>query len=645
MDGEELRTYYFGNYTPAADIITIAICLVIFILMHTAYITKNKRFTIFRLLVVAIVLAAACSVCFHYLLERMDLVSETAILLFRFGFHCFLYIDLFLYILYTREQMHLTEGPVRFIFHGIGLMTIGLIVAEYWMTFQEKFFLVLGSGQAFEKFNLFPFGYVSYAFIIVFLLITFRKRVIRQVIVAVIGSSAIAFLLLYLQESYRSTSFTASTFLFPALTLFYMMHSNPYNLEIGAVDVTAFESMIQYCQKKKKEMILMSLLLVDQDVDGKQYSEKIKSLIRKFAADFYKGATLFQISNGRTVLAASVAKNPDYENTINSMLNRFQEEYPKYKLPFKIVIIKNWEMPPEEKDYVGLIKYMESEMKVNEVQFMTAGDAEGFEKQKYIVSELHDICKKKDLNDERIKVYCQPIWNLQMASYDTAEALMRLELPELGMVYPNTFIPLAEKHQFIHQMSLIILNKTCRQIREMLDDGYSIMRISVNISALELRDDEFCNDVNHVIRDSGIPYDKIAIELTESQNEGDFMIMKDKIEELRHSGIKFYLDDFGTGYSNFERIMELPFDIIKFDRSLVLASAADTNSEKMVLHLARMFNDMDYSILYEGVENLDDENRCINMDAKFLQGYKYSKPIPLSDLRFYLQKKSRGGEQ
>ncbi|MBR1740610.1 MAG: EAL domain-containing protein, partial [Lachnospiraceae bacterium] len=97
-------------------------------------------------------------------------------------------------------------------------------------------------------------------------------------------------------------------------------------------------------------------------------------------------------------------------------------------------------------------------------------------------------------------------------------------------------------------------------------------------------------------------------------------------------------DDFGTGYSNFERIMELPFDIIKFDRSMVLASASDGKSEKMVSSLASMFDDMDYAVLYEGVETPMDEEKCVQMRAKYLQGYKYSKPIPIEQLTEYFEK-------
>ena len=142
----------------------------------------------------------------------------------------------------------------------------------------------------------------------------------------------------------------------------------------------------------------------------------------------------------------------------------------------------------------------------------------------------------------------------------------------------------------------------------------------------------------HIIGDNMIPGEKVAIELTESGSEADFMIMKEKIEELRGQGIQFYLDDFGTGYSNMERIMELPFDIIKFDRTMVLASGEDKRSEKIVESLAHMFTDMDYKVLYEGIEDDHDEQRCTQMGAAFLQGYKYSRPVPIEKLRDWLPK-------
>ena len=112
--------------------------------------------------------------------------------------------------------------------------------------------------------------------------------------------------------------------------------------------------------------------------------------------------------------------------------------------------------------------------------------------------------------------------------------------------------------------------------------------------------------------------------------------MKRRVIQLQDLGIKFYLDDFGTGYSNFERIMEIPFDIIKFDRSMLMQSHQSDSSQYMVKTFANMFYDLRYAVLFEGVENDSDEDRCIMMKAQYLQGYKYSKPIPIEELKTFL---------
>ena len=216
--------------------------------------------------------------------------------------------------------------------------------------------------------------------------------------------------------------------------------------------------------------------------------------------------------------------------------------------------------------------------------------------------------------------------------------LMRLLLKDTGLVYPDLFIPMAEENGYIHALTQIILNKTCRALNNLIAEGYGITRISVNVSAMELREQNFCSDIGSIIDGSGLDASRIAIELTESRNESDFLLMKERIEELKKKGIIFYLDDFGTGYSNMERILELPFDIIKFDRSMVIAGGQNKRSEQVLGSLADLFSKLNYSVLYEGVENEKDEEMCRGLSASYLQGYKYSKPVPISELKRFLDK-------
>ena len=183
-----------------------------------------------------------------------------------------------------------------------------------------------------------------------------------------------------------------------------------------------------------------------------------------------------------------------------------------------------------------------------------------------------------------------------------------------------------------------MLHKTCIAIKELEHEGYRIERVSINFSVKELRLDSFTEDVMHILNQNDVDPSKIAIELTESRNEKDFNNMKRVMFEMQEKGIKFYLDDFGTGYSNFERIIGLPIDIIKFDRSLTLLASKSDETKFMVGSFSEIFQKADYQILFEGVEDEKDEIQCKDMNALYLQGYRYSKPIPICELKNFLEK-------
>ena len=546
--------------------------------------------------------------------------------------------NLCLLLIYVMEplQLDLRAGRRYVIAGAAGLVVLGLY-ENLGYIFKYAFYID-EYGSIHDGFNWFAIGYVYFVGLIIWLLLYYRGRMVKQILYGIIGSFMMSFAMFAVQGFHNQVSFTTGCFIYPLITLMYMIHSNPYNIEIGAVNVTAFQDMVTYTYRHKKDRILMSLMMPEFEGTGKHYPREIQEIIRDFTQHFFKGAVLFQLSNGRMVLTADPEKNPDYKESADKMLHHFDQAYRTYRLDYKIVFLRTNREVSKHNDYIRLFNYLESRMDMNSVLIVGEKEYEAFHKMNYVLTQLEDIRKKGDLNDSRIEVYCQPVLNIATGKYDTAEALMRMKLPETGMVFPDVFIPLAEEYGFIHDLSRIILFKTCVRIKKLLGQNFHVQRVSVNFSVSELRDTGFCKEIKNIIDDVGIPHDKIAIEITESQNESDFRIMKDRINELREDGIKFYLDDFGTGYSNFERIMELPFDIIKFDRSLVIACGSDVKSEKMVSHLAKMFSAMDYSVLYEGVETEQDEEKCIRMCAKYLQGYKYSKPIPIDELVNWFEK-------
>ena len=631
---------YFQNYTPVGDVLTMALCMVFVVLIRTSYINRTKAFNFLKAIIVLLFGSAITNILYHVLMNHIGSIPNIFIYFFRAAYHLCLFGMLLHYVYYMKEPLHLDEHhDKRYGIIGI-VAFIVLSLGEILGVVTRGGFYIDETGTPHLGFSIFPFAYIFFLGLIGYILIKYRERVFRQIIQGIFTTIGVSMLIIFVQQIHGQSSFTVATFTFPVIALLYLVHATPYDMESGALSAKAFADYIRTGQKKNREFLLMSLYLPEFDQGGRSYPAEVLSAVRYFVVSFYKEANLFQISGGHLVLAIDCKKNPDFIEQTDSMVGEFNRVYPLYQHDYKIVAVKSDERLSVNMDYANFIDYIHSKMPLNSIYKSMKNDVDDFYKNKYIQTQLEDIAKRKDLNDERVEVYCQPVFNIKKGIYDTAEALMRLKLPEIGMVFPDQFIPIAEQNGCIKMLTHIILNKTCRNIKALIENGYNVRRISVNFTIFDVRENDFCTMVEKTIRDNNITYDQIAIEITESQNELDFEVIKERINELKGSGIKFYLDDFGTGYSNFERIMELPFDIIKFDRSLVIASSNDEKMKDMVSHLAKMFSEMNYSVLYEGIEDEEDEERCKSMSAKYLQGYKYSKPIPITQLTEYFEKTS-----
>lgn len=630
---------FLERYTPVGDIIVLAGCFIFTILIRTAYIKKTRNFNILRDMIIMLALASVFHVFFHISLDHVGSIPVIFIYAGLIAVHFCVFSIMWLFILYMREPIHL-EAKIMQIYSVLG--TIGFVaIISYDILgalFQFGFYIDY-SGEVHDFYPAFNIAYGYFVLLIASMIFLYRGRIFKQIRHALVCTMTISVIMIVIQNLFGEESFTMSTFIFPVFALLYLMHSNPYDIESGALGYDAFEDMIGSFFEKGERCFLMSLYMPDFDKGNRTYPLTMIETIRYFYTDFFKGAKMFKFSGGHLMLVIDIKKNPDYELMSQKMIDEFYKVYPLYNRDYKIVTTMTWDKISENQDYAGFIGYLHDNMSINSIYRAGSNDVMAYTDSKYILAELEDINLKKDLNDPRVLVYCQPVYDIKTGKYTTAEALMRLKLPKLGMVYPDKFIPIAERNGYINVLTQIILSKTCHRIKDFCENGYELSRISVNFSAFDVINDNFCKTVKTIICDSGISFDKIAIEITETQNDENFELIKSRISDLQSSGIKFYLDDFGTGYSNFERIMEIPFDIIKFDRSMVTGSGTDVKFRNMVSHLAGMFSEMDYSVLYEGIESDDDEARCMDMYARYLQGYKYSKPIPIESLSEYFEKK------
>ncbi|MCR4739949.1 MAG: EAL domain-containing protein [Lachnospiraceae bacterium] len=628
----------FDNYNASADIVVLTICIVTGIFLATSFSVRTKTFGLFTAMLGGLFFAAMTDILLHICYDHVSGGNYTVVYVLRVLFHFFLFFLLFLFILYLLALLDPTEKKKMTVITVSATAGVMLIITDILLSVFMFGFHIEPDGTEVPGLNIFIPGYAFFIVIIISLLFGIGDRLYSKTVISILGSILVSFMMLYNEIRFGKSSYTVSAFLFPILSILYLFHSNPYNIDTGTISVSALKETVEYNYSHKRDFYYVCLYLPDFASEGKALPKDLQAAIRQFPAKYFKRSALFQVSNGFMFLMVPGKHNPDCEEGLRDTVRAFTKEYKRFRYNYKLVIGKSIDVISRKNEYLSFIKGILRRTRINSIHMVDNRDVNDFNASDAVLLELEDINAKHDLNDPRVLAYCQPVLNLKTGKYDTAEALMRLNFPGLGMVYPDLFIPIAEENGHIHVLTEIILHKTCEAIKKLLNEGYDVNRISVNVSMHELRDAGFTKDIENIIASDAVPNGKVAIEITESQTDSDFMIVKSMIEELKGTGITFYLDDFGTGFSNLERIMKLPFDTIKFDRSLVTACKTDKRSEEIVRRLAGMLSELDYSVLYEGIEEENDEIRCGSMSASYLQGYRYSRPIPIEELEGFFTK-------
>lgn len=622
------------DYSLIGDLSVIVLCVVIYLLKHSTYINRTKRFRLVELALILLSISAFSNMCFYGLLPLVGRISDIWIYLFKFSYQIPLLAIFIVFVNYLDRLIQidkkLRSTHLKWCCVFLGIFAILTILAPF-----TKFGFYIENGQMFENYFINPFsvGYVFYIVCILYGMRMYKDLFMDRVYNCIFQTTSISVSIVLVQATIRNSSFIVMTFFFPVFIMFYLFHSSPYDFSIGSLNYESFNFYIEELNKMGKSYGLLFVKFFDSSITH-GIDLRTKKALYYIYHTYFKRPYTFKIEDD---IFCVVYDKKDYQSErFEDLMNDFLKIYDYIKLDFKFILMEDPSNTDSVKDILEFYKFISDRMDYNEFYICKQQDYEKFNRQSYILSELKDIVTKGDLNDERVLVYCQPIYDVENKTFVTAEALMRLKLDKLGLVFPDMFIELAEKNEYIHGLTKIILNKSCKMIEELERENYRIDRVSINFSMLEFKMENFCDDILSIINQYDIDCSRIAIELTESEKNRNELSVKDKMLVLKEAGLKFYLDDYGSGYSNLERIMELPLDVIKFDRSLLLLSAESKNHKYMVDNFANVFSKMDYKVLFEGVETEDDELACIDMKANYLQGYKYSKPIPIEKLKDFL---------
>jgi diguanylate cyclase (GGDEF)-like protein/PAS domain S-box-containing protein len=241
---------------------------------------------------------------------------------------------------------------------------------------------------------------------------------------------------------------------------------------------------------------------------------------------------------------------------------------------------------------------------------------------------------------EELRLYYQPIINLETGEIVGAEALVRWEHPTKGLVSPAKFIPLAEETGLILPIGAWVLEEACRQVvawqRQFRRNGSPFI-IGVNLSARQIQSPDIVDQIAQIVQKSGIDPSCLKLEITESMMLTHTESMVSKLHMLKALGVHLAMDDFGTGYSSLSYLQRLPLDTVKIDQAFVRMMGNDVQPAAIILSVIRMCRALGMNVICEGVENTTQVAQLQALGCDMGQGYHFSRPLVAQGFTALLQ--------
>ena len=238
---------------------------------------------------------------------------------------------------------------------------------------------------------------------------------------------------------------------------------------------------------------------------------------------------------------------------------------------------------------------------------------------------------RKAIENKEFDLYYQPIVSLDNISILGFEALIRWNHPTQGLVYPDSFIPVAEETGLIIPIGRWVLKKACRDLRRWDKQVKSKLPLfmSVNISSKQFLRPSLIDDIKEILHETGLPPDQLKLEITETALMEDFHETIPLIHKLKDFGVQIVIDDFGTGYSSMSYLQQLPIDTLKVDQSFIsrIENNNDDENKNIVETIVSLAHKLGLQVVAEGVETAEQQSILSNMKCQLAQGFLFSKPL------------------
>ncbi len=341
-----------------------------------------------------------------------------------------------------------------------------------------------------------------------------------------------------------------------------------------------------------------------------------------------------------TLLLEDIQNLQDVTQIAQKIINDFQTPFMIQNSEIMVTVCIGIAMYPNDgNDALVLLRnadsavYKAKEIGINNYQFYTPEiNARAFEQLTL------EIQLRKSIKENQLLIYYQPQWEIGSKKMLGMEALLRWKHPELGMVSPAKFIPLAEENGLIIPMSEWIIESVIRQILEWKSQGYLEYRVAINTSARQFHESDIIGFLEKMLAQYAIDSSSLELELTErvTMREGSQNI--DKLVKIREMGIHLSLDDFGTGYSSLSYLQKFPIDLLKIDQSFIKNLNIRMEDAAIVKTIIAMGKSLRMKTIAEGVETEEQRKFLHENGCDYGQGFLISPALPASEIVSFFEK-------
>lgn len=368
---------------------------------------------------------------------------------------------------------------------------------------------------------------------------------------------------------------------------------------------------------------------------GQDSVNEIFSDITSFLTVFTRGTNVFRVDDNVLAIKMRVMDEEPTENMMKAIAQRFKQAWKngmmKAALSTSFVKATCPKDVPTYEDFVHLISVVGRKEGIID-HIYGAEEIIGEDYEKEIIEAI-----RNGLEKDKFQVYYQPIFSTKEKRIVAAEALVRLNDDKLGFISPEVMVPLAEREGYILEIGKKVFTEVCRFFMEENLTDLGIEYIEVNLSVKQCMHHQLAENFLEIMKEYGLTNSQINFEITESSAMVSNAAVISNINYFEENGVSLSLDDYGTGYSNVSYLYQMPFQILKIDKSILWSSEKNPKADFTLRSIFDMTNRLGLHVVVEGVETEAQIIKLLKLGCDYFQGYYFSKPIPGKEYIRYLK--------